>query len=90
MPCLAPGGAWWCLGAGGVEKTELLRRFCEGKRHFFYVADLGTTETTLAEVAKRYGELFHDALDSAHFATWDQAFKALARQAADERFDRRT
>lgn len=66
-------------------KTELLRRFCEGKRHFFYVADLGTTETTLAEVAKRYGELFHDDPDNVHFATWDQAFKALVRQAENER-----
>ena len=72
-------------GRRRVGKTELLRRFCEGKRHFFYVADLGTTETTLAEVAKRYGELFHADPDSVHFATWDQAFKALARQAADER-----
>lgn len=72
-------------GRRRVGKTELLRRFCEGKRHFFYVADLGTTETTLAEVAKRYGELFHNDPTSVHFATWDQAFKALARQATDER-----
>lgn len=72
-------------GRRRVGKTELLRRFCEGKRHFFYVADLGTMETTLAEVAKRYGELFHNDPTSIHFANWDQAFKALARQATDER-----
>lgn len=42
-------------------------------------------ETALAEVAKRYGELFLNDPTSVHFATWDQAFKALARQAMDER-----
>lgn len=72
-------------GRRRVGKTELLRRFCEGKRHFFYVADLGTEASTLAELARRYGELFHNDPDSTHFANWDQAFKALARQAGDQR-----
>jgi len=72
-------------GRRRVGKTELLRRFCEGKRHFFYVADLGTEASTLAELARRYGELFHNDPESTHFATWDQAFKALARQAGGER-----
>ena len=72
-------------GRRRVGKTGLLRRFCEGKRHFFYVADLGTEASTLAELARRYGELFHNDPDSTHFAAWDQAFKALARQACEER-----
>lgn len=72
-------------GRRRVGKTELLRRFCDGKRHFFFVADLGTEASTLAELARRYGELFHNDPDSTHFATWDQAIKALARQASEQR-----
>lgn len=72
-------------GRRRVGKTELLRRFCEGKRHFFFVADLGTESSTLSEFARRYGEFFHDDPETTHFATWDQAFKALARQAGKER-----
>jgi hypothetical protein len=72
-------------GRRRVGKTELLRRFCEGKPHFFFMADLATEASTLAELARRYGELFHDDPDSTHFANWDQAIKALARQAGQER-----
>ena len=72
-------------GRRRVGKTEMLRRFCEGKRHFFYVADLGTEASTLAELARRYGEVFHGDAESTHFATWDQALKALARQAGEQR-----
>lgn len=72
-------------GRRRVGKTEMLRRFCEGKRHFFFVADLGTEASTLAELARRYGELFHGDPQSTHFATWDQAIKALARQAEQQR-----
>ena len=72
-------------GRRRVGKTELLRRFCEGKRNFFYVADLGTEASTLAELARRYGEMFHNDPESTNFATWDQAFKALAREAGEER-----
>jgi AAA+ ATPase superfamily predicted ATPase len=72
-------------GRRRVGKTEMLRRFCEGKRHFFYVADLGTEASTLAELARRYGEMFHGDAESTHFATWDQALKALARQAGEQR-----
>lgn len=72
-------------GRRRVGKTELLRRFCEGKPHFFFMADLGTEASTLAELARRFGETFHGDPDSTHFATWDQAFKALARAAGQER-----
>jgi hypothetical protein len=72
-------------GRRRVGKTELLRQFCEGKRHFFYIADLGTEAGTLAELGRRYGELFHGDAESTHFATWDQVFKALARQAEEQR-----
>ena len=72
-------------GRRRVGKTELLRRFCEGKRHFFFVADLGTEASTLAELARHYGEAFHGDPASISFTSWDQALKALARQASQER-----
>ncbi|MFN8441910.1 MAG: ATP-binding protein [Caldilineaceae bacterium] len=72
-------------GRRRVGKTEMLRRFCEGKHTLFYVADLGTESSTLAEMARRYGELFHNDAESTHFANWDQVFKALGRQAMNER-----
>jgi len=34
-------------GRRRVGKTELLRAYCEGKPHVFYVADLGTEASTL-------------------------------------------
>lgn len=72
-------------GRRRVGKTELLRRFCEGKDHFFYVADLGTLETTLHEVSRRFGEQFFDDPDAIHFASWEQLFKALSRQSNEQR-----
>jgi AAA+ ATPase superfamily predicted ATPase len=72
-------------GRRRIGKTELLRRFCEGKRCFFYIADLGTEASTLAELARRYGETFHDDPETTSFANWDQVFKALARQAQEQR-----
>lgn len=69
------------FGRSRVGKTELLRRFCQDKRCFFFVADLGTEASALAELARRYGEMFHGDSESTHFATWEQTIKALARQA---------
>lgn len=72
-------------GRRRVGKTELLRRFCEGKRHLFFIADLGTEASALAELARRYGEVFHADAETTHFANWDQALKALAREAQEQR-----
>lgn len=72
-------------GRRRVGKTELLRRFCEDKPHFFYVADLGTQETTLHDASRRFGETFLDDPDAVHFANWEQIFKALARQSKEQR-----
>ncbi|MEM7539723.1 MAG: ATP-binding protein, partial [Chloroflexota bacterium] len=62
-----------------------MRRFCEDKSHFFYIADLGTQETTLNEASRRFGEMFFDDPDAVHFASWEQVFKALVRQAQEHR-----
>jgi len=72
-------------GRRRVGKTELLRRFCENKAHFFYVADLGTQETTLQEASRRFGEQFFNDSDAVHFANWEQIFKALVRQSQEQR-----
>lgn len=73
-------------GRRRVGKTELLRAFCQGKPHIFYVADLGTEASTLAEFTRQISQHVFGAGDAiSSFATWDAAFEFLARQAAQER-----
>ena len=43
-------------GRRRVGKTELLRKFCAGKKHLFFVADLGTEESQLADFTRQIGE----------------------------------
>ena len=73
-------------GRRRVGKTELLRAFCEGKPHIFYVADLGTEVSTLAEFTRQISQHVFGIGDAiSPFATWDAAFEFLARQAVQER-----
>ena len=73
-------------GRRRVGKTELLRAFCQGKPHIFYVADLGTEESALAEFTRQISRhLFGAAEAISPFSTWDAAFEFLAKQAAKER-----
>ena len=73
-------------GRRRVGKTELLRAFCEGKPHVFYVADLGTEASTLAEFTRQISQHVFGAGDAiSPFATWDAAFEFLAKQATQER-----
>jgi uncharacterized protein len=44
-------------GRRRVGKTELLARFCEGKRHIFYVADLAAESTLRAGLSAAIGVL---------------------------------
>jgi uncharacterized protein len=68
-------------GRRRVGKTELLRTFCEGKPHVFFVADLGTEEGQLAEFTRQIGEFTAgDPNLLAPFASWEAAFNFLARQ----------
>ncbi|RLT40401.1 MAG: ATP-binding protein [Chloroflexi bacterium] len=73
-------------GRRRVGKTELLRAFCQGKRHLFYVADLGTESASLAEFTRQISRFaFGRAEALSPFASWDAAFGFLASQAAAER-----
>lgn len=73
-------------GRRRVGKTELLRAFCEGKQHVFFVADLSTEANALAEFTRQIGRAAlgnEEALGA--FASWDAAFTFLVRHAAGER-----
>jgi len=73
-------------GRRRVGKTELLRAFCQGKRHLFYVADLGTEAASLAEFTRQISSFAFGRADSlSPFASWDAAFEFLASQAITER-----
>jgi uncharacterized protein len=73
-------------GRRRVGKTELLARFCEGKRSIFFVADLGS------EVSMRIGlsnaintVLFGADSIRAVYSTWEDLFQALGHAAQHER-----
>ncbi|MBI3973009.1 MAG: ATP-binding protein [Chloroflexi bacterium] len=73
-------------GRRRVGKTELLRTFCQGKPHIFYVADLGTETSTLAEFTRQVSEFAHgDPELLGPFPSWDAALTYVARLAADKR-----
>jgi AAA+ ATPase superfamily predicted ATPase len=73
-------------GRRRVGKTELLREFCQGKRYVFFVADLGTEASALAEFSRRVSEFaFGDPEVLPPFGSWDAAFGFVARHAAEER-----
>ncbi len=73
-------------GRRRVGKTELLREFCRGKRHVFFVADLGTEAQALAELTRQISQLAFGRTDAiGAFPTWDAAFELLAQLARDER-----
>ena len=68
-------------GRRRVGKTELLRQFCAGKKHLFFVADLGTEESQLADFTRQIGEFLADEPDLlAPFASWEAAFNFLVTQ----------
>ena len=68
-------------GRRRVGKTELLRKFCAGKKHLFFVADLGTEESQLADFTRQIGEfLAGDPGLLAPFASREAAFNFLIAQ----------
>ena len=73
-------------GRRRVGKTELLRAFCRNKRHIFYVADLGTEATALAEFTRRISDFAYGRPDAiSPFTSWDAAFEFLVPYAYEER-----
>ncbi len=73
-------------GRRRVGKTELLREFCRDKRHIFYVADLGTEATALAEFTRQISTFAYGRPDAiSPFTSWDAAFEFLVPYAREER-----
>jgi len=73
-------------GRRRVGKTELLARFCEGKRSIFFVSDLGSElslRTTLSNTINTV--LFGPNQMNAVYSTWEDLFQAFARAAQTER-----
>ena len=73
-------------GRRRVGKTELLARFCEGKRALFFVSDLGS------EISMRsaFSQLINDTLFGpeqmdAVYSNWEAVFKALGNASKTDR-----
>ena len=73
-------------GRRRVGKTELLARFCEGKRSIFFVADLGS-EISLRSALSRTvnAALFGPGQMDAVYSSWEALFHALEQAAQAER-----
>ena len=73
-------------GRRRVGKTELLARFCEGKRSIFFVADLGSEISLRTALSGAVNALhFGAGAASAIYSTWEDLFQALAQAAQHER-----
>src|SRR3990172_2939977 len=73
-------------GRRRVGKTELLARFCEGKRAIFFVSDLGaevSLRTALSSAVT--ATLFGPDQISAIYVSWEDLFQALGGAAQTER-----
>jgi AAA+ ATPase superfamily predicted ATPase len=73
-------------GRRRVGKTELLARFCEGKRSIFFVSDLGSEASLRAALSAAVNAvLFGPNQMNAVYSTWEDLLSALARAAQSER-----
>jgi len=73
-------------GRRRVGKTELLVRFCEGKRSIFFVSDLGSEISLRTALSNAVNEvLLGTDQISAVFSSWEDLFQALGRAAGTER-----
>ncbi|MGQ9556310.1 MAG: ATP-binding protein, partial [Anaerolineae bacterium] len=66
-------------GRRRVGKTELLRAFCQGKRHLFFIATLSSDGEQLAAFSQEIWRFSHESVaDGFTFPSWEAAFRALA------------
>ncbi len=73
-------------GRRRVGKTELLARFCEGKRAIFFVSDLGSEISLRTALSNAVNTVLYGTdLISAVYASWEDLFLALERAAQSER-----
>lgn len=73
-------------GRRRVGKTELLTRFCEGKRSIFFVSDLGSEISLRTALSAAVNTtLFGPNQMNAVYSTWEDLLMALAQAAQSER-----
>ncbi len=66
-------------GRRRVGKTELLRAFCTGKPHLFFIATLSSDHDQLAAFSQQVYRLNHPAVPEGFtYPTWEAALHALA------------
>lgn len=66
-------------GRRRVGKTELLRAFCRGKPHIFFVSTLTSDRDSLAAFSQELWRFDHDQVDEEFtFPSWEAAFRTLA------------
>jgi AAA+ ATPase superfamily predicted ATPase len=66
-------------GRRRVGKTELLRAFCEGKPHVFFIATLSSDRDLLAAFSREIWRFQHtEVAEEFTFPSWEAAFRALA------------
>ena len=69
-----------------MGKTELLRAFCQGKRHIFFIADLGTEASALAEFTRQISQFAYgrpDAIGPFSRSGFTEALSAQAKAEED-------
>ena len=65
-------------GRRRVGKTELLRAFCEGKQHVFFIATLSSDQEQLAVFSQQVWACNHAEIPAGFtFPTWEAAFRVL-------------
>lgn len=73
-------------GRRRVGKTELLARFCEGKRSVFFVADFGSESSLRASLSRAINRaVFPPGLEDAVYSSWEALFQAIGQAAQAER-----
>ena len=73
-------------GRRRVGKTELLARFCEGKRALFFVSDLGSEISMRSEFSQLINDtLFGPEQMDAVYSNWEAVFKALGNASKTDR-----
>lgn len=66
-------------GRRRVGKTELLRAFCAGKAHIFFIATLSTDSEQLANFSQQIWGFDHAETPAGFtFPSWEAAFRAMA------------
>lgn len=73
------------FGRRRVGKTDLLAKFCEDKRHIFFVADLDVEPVLRARLSAAVNtRLLGSETASAVYPSWDALLQVIARHARDE------